>query len=424
MAAVVTTGIVAKQPLFLDTDAPGMSQAFENDFVDEYPTYLPGAIQGGVSELVATVSGTGQYVRILAGFVNAFGVFMPAPPGATLEFGLASTSAWTGYAMNAGTSTDPDFALEGQNPAGFSEYYPYLAQIVLRARDCGGRTTATATLSTTNATAELRVPRPRDSSNVDSLPYAGWNASGVLVSTENQFVPHLDDEPDKNGGGMGASQGDGFSWYDEFRGAIVQGVHQRLNPQRKDLFVRSELTEGLGFATDLSGGGRPLTVWLIDANEMAANRNLNFNVSATSTIQKALHVLDGVYHLSGFIGATFTATPREFPGPRGVVAPIEIYLERIREVSPTANDRTTPDLIDSTAISKVIAHEIGHGVTIDHIVIPPPPQCDQSQPNPVPLTVMTSQVFVQTTSATHPCWLPANIPTGFQSGDIDQLQLR
>ena len=161
-------------------------------------------------------------------------------------------------------------------------------------------------------------------------------------------------------------------------------------------------------------------MWEIALNEMSSADVLIANPSITTILQKALRLREGGYNPAANGETSQVASP---PGPRRVVL-IEIFSETIRENSPVFNSRNDEDMIDPYAISKTIAHEIGHGIEIDHILVFPPPQCDQSQPGAAPFTVMTSGVTPPATSLTDPCWVPQNIPEGYLPTDLLQMRLR
>lgn len=255
---------------------------------------------------------------------------------------------------------------------------------------------------------------PVDQADSNWLPDAGWRA-GSGASISGFGLASSDDETGPTGNSF---TGDGLTAFEEYRGFAASGQHVRLNPQEKDLFIRSELPEGLGYAANL-----PLRVWGIVSGETNLTRDINANYTNNGFggdipahfNQRALVVSDGGHSGTGVLGLTTTSTNAPAP-PSMVTAPILVYTQTIRLTSPTTNDLTTPDAVDPPKTSQTIGHEVGHGITINHV--------DAAQACPVPapvFSVMLTNYFSQT--ATMTCaW--SNIPTGYSAADVSAIRLR
>ena len=97
----------AQLRLFLDVDgnfnpvSPVANQ-------DDAPRYLPGATLDGTS---VPVFPQPQLLRLIAVYTTADGRIVAPPSHSPVSFSLSDTSAYLGFAMNAGTSTAPDYSL-------------------------------------------------------------------------------------------------------------------------------------------------------------------------------------------------------------------------------------------------------------------------------------------------------------------------
>lgn len=124
----------------------------------------------------------------------------------------------------------------------------------------------------------------------------------------------------ETGPGINMNKGDGFSYWEEYRGVVVNGYNFRLNPTVKDIFVHSGfsseysslgnpsfISEGYGYAENLkriSGSPNVFAVHLIRRAEQGtlSSRIVNFNTYAAYQVklqngnlnpfnQKAIHVV-------------------------------------------------------------------------------------------------------------------------------------
>ncbi len=322
-----------------------------------------------------------------------------APDGhVRFKFSNSNVSSWKGHAMNAGNelNSDPDLTLtiDQQTPqagitwsappaepgvqligAGWDGDAPDPFTVKVKVHDYGAYGTLTAQLYYDGGEPEepvsLDLPRDDNGNKIAD----GWQNDG----SEN-YDASADDE---EGSGSNNHDGDGFSVFEEYRGFIVRGLHTRdYTPQtgtydptaQKDLFVYSNLAEGYGYASNLPAD--TFKVWLVDWNDMdGAVRRMDSkgtDIPGNSIGQKALKVLkDDITSQDEDYGKTNAAQPAppgQSPGTPFQVGDIIIYYKKIRKDTPAHNDEVTPDPADADARKKVIGHEIGHGINVDHHV--------------------------------------------------------
>ena len=224
---------------------------------DDSPTFIPGANSGGFSIPVSEMRTTGQIVRLIAFFhVPGNPNQIASPPVSSVTFSLEDTTAWTGFATNAGWTENPqspdardaapDYALapvggapvSGSLSADFGD--GNIAIVELRVRDYGGRTRVRATAAGQEPTLSL----PLDAGN-NWIPDYGWLGPDTEVISDNFGASDVWNADNDTITPAAASPpavglvGDGFKVFEEYRGFVVNGVHRRTNPGKKDLFVSS-----------------------------------------------------------------------------------------------------------------------------------------------------------------------------------------
>jgi hypothetical protein len=175
---------------------------------------------------------------------------------ATVYFSLKDTSKYPGRAVN-----DPDPAITQTNYPSWYQYNGYdfgltndpantqsyaqgpvavtgnngIYEIYLQSWDFGGRTRVVVGNQPSNPTytAEIWVPNGSGKDGIGS----GWPSRGVDPNGDIDEI--VFEKP-----GNTAPQGDGFNNFEEYRGIVyTEGgalKHMRLDPKRKDLFVRAE----------------------------------------------------------------------------------------------------------------------------------------------------------------------------------------
>jgi len=125
--------------------------------------------------------------------------------------GVARTSAYPGVCTNSGLATDlsPDYTFNGVD--------------ILTPKDCGG-------LAVISVNGLLFL-----------LPAQGPDPNGIPQIWKDVFCPAgfcTTGKEDLDAGPVALSAiGDGISAFDEYRGFMVSGVHVRLDPRQKDVFL-------------------------------------------------------------------------------------------------------------------------------------------------------------------------------------------
>jgi hypothetical protein len=141
-------------------------------------------------------------------------------------------------------------------------------------------------------------------------------------------------------------------------------------------------------------------------------------------LQRALKIEDGGFDTTA-AGRTKPIDPALLFVPQNIDW-IRVYGETIRLLSPNRNNRSDIDPIDDEKTRQTIAHEIGHGVALDHVnvnwVCPLPPSFS--------MTVMIGEYFQQSNNARPAngvdpmcAWLQP-IPHFYRAGELDSFRLR
>jgi hypothetical protein len=363
-AGVILASAPAPATLTLFLDADGNFNPLSPD--SDREEYVPGAAPVGGASVALP-----QRVRVFAAYVNAAGMIVPPPTSGNVTFSLSNVSAFAGIAMNASdprgdSPPQPDFMPAGSGVSSFGA--DYTAKFELDCLDYGGFATITAEHGVNSA--GMRLPRDTDG---NLIPDVGWvlyanQTSYGQVADSAGLDANIDDDTIPSGDG---TTGDGLINYEEYRGFIVSGEHRRTNVYRKDLFIWSDVIQGLGFSDAL-----PLTRHRIQLSEVDQGRTINFQCAVSCSGPGATHTNQDALLISPFPSSGPNVGETDCPNATGLAfvcnpnsvgpANIKIFLERIRVESPPSSDPGFVDPPDSDAISKVIAHEIGHGVDIAH----------------------------------------------------------
>ncbi len=201
----------------------------------EYENWMPELIRG-----------VGNCVRVRAKIVE------PAGLTGKIRFTLDDVSREPGVCMNfpfSGRDEIPDLVISEMSGSGLnisedgqSAVTPdevSETEIVLQPRDFGarGKLSATATVTAGGKEMEVRAVLKRTGEHWVTLPL-DENRNGMADSWEKDrgIFPCAGDADD-DGDPAGKAPGDGLSAFEEYRGFFVKGKHERLDPNRKDLFV-------------------------------------------------------------------------------------------------------------------------------------------------------------------------------------------
>lgn len=428
--------------LFLDRDGTFNPQA--PSATDQWSGFVPGATAAGGSVQLNTPNPI-QRVRVIAAYVDSFGlVVAPADALTPVTFQLSDTSAFEGMAMNVADprgNASADYTLEAPSASFAADF---TARAWLDVWDYGGFTKIAA-VQGASSVAPRRLPAD---DNGNWLPDGGWSVDGVRFLDTGLGTDDTDSL-----GSQATTTGDGLTAFEEFRGFIVSGVHVRTSPAIGDLFVYSQLPEGLGDASAL-----PFRVRRVIASEILLNgtpleRSINFNFANSgynygisggipghyynawrntsgSVVpnQFALRIVDGGQapiradgsYDFGSTSAIRPATPPANPYSPANVNAIPVFTQSIKRASPTRNNTTTPDMPDQSKTNQTIAHEVGHALGLDHIsakTLWPPSGCPAQI-----FTVMLTDYFVQTKNAASCPWV--NIPHVYAASDLQRPQLK
>jgi hypothetical protein len=394
--------------LFLDTD-----NNFGTTLQDEAPTYRPGTNSSGNSVTVPATEGVLQTLRITAAFVDSFGTIIPPPTGVgsvTFSLPQGATSAFKGYAMNAGTSTTPDFALTNTS-ASFSNK---AANAFMNVFDFGGVTTINASVSSYSAS--LQIPLDTDNNLIAD---AGWKAWDSMLIQDGSASADDDGTPTVSGPPANVSLvGDGLTRYEEYRGFIVYGTHRRTNPDVKDLFLSAVvLSAGVDMGAGYIGTAQSgLAIHKVKGLDETATPEYSLDADPTKTQtindnatngqttipgynrQRALRIarVDGSAPMTGpQPGVPFTVVfaLTEYNGigtcaltgggsPNQIASPISIFVDQHERWSTFVSHNTQAQI--DNEIRRNIAHEIGHGVHLLDRPVPPNSCTDGANPGSGP----------------------------------------
>ncbi len=180
--------------------------------------------------------------------------------------------------------------------------------------------------------------------------------------------------------------GDGLVEFEEYRGAMIDGVHKRLKPTEKDIFVYSQFTTlGIGDASNLpSTTFKVHEIRIRETKDEDDDRTVNYNSLGTPTqfgavdawrVQntKALWITptsSGTY--LGIVSAV--AAPPDVESVKINETNIRNYLTSIQNGTPRTN------LTANQFIRFVIGHEMGHGVAVNHPWHTPVPSGSSNPP--------------------------------------------
>ncbi len=162
-------------------------------------------------------------------------------------------------------------------------------------------------------------------------------ADGWLFDSYGSFrASDVDEQP------PGLHVGDGFPFFDEYRGCRVQGAYERARPDVKHVFVLNEGIYGMGDA-----GIWEFTFHLIDPSEQRHKVvNFNGNISPQNCIKIIEESTPNPDHPNWYGNTEDIATPKP-------------AWQRIHLWMPTI-------IADGADPNVVIAHEVGHDLRCCH----------------------------------------------------------
>jgi hypothetical protein len=245
-------------------------------------------------------------------------------------------------------------------------YKPY-DSIIVTCHDYGARAKLRAFV-TFKDIGEVEVPSAEDDSRTHVMipyDYSGDGPNGIadcMPQDSNGAAPETDQDSEPEGRGI---PGDGFAIYEEYRGFFIKGEHKRTDVKKKTLFVASDLTQGIGYATKL-----PHEVVEIGSSEFReADRVMNGCHSGFDPVggfghfldQKALHV-EYATIMRPWYGVCYGST--ECSGGCCPYHNVAIYVDasKICRRQGEIDSSTATEPVDADCINKTIAHEIGHAI--------------------------------------------------------------
>ncbi len=297
-------------------------------------------------------SRTGKFIFELAGVSREKGKCLNWPP--------ASASGKPEPDLRLEKKDNPGLAIKGEEgQRAESEKGLDGAAVVIRSLDWGawGGLRVSVVMDDDGATVQAHLEKDRTK---DELSIPRDDNNNHVQDTWELDIP--DDasraaDADEDDSPAGAFPGDGFSLYEEYRGFMVRGEHWRLNPTRKDLFVKDltgEAERGISYFGQISG----IEVHRIESgSEMDPRRVVNFNrggndVSAVE--QHGLVIEEGRLCTEDELRRKATRDCLEpNVGGQSPMGPPK-YVDKIELLSWLAGNADT------------VAHELGHAVGIIH----------------------------------------------------------
>jgi hypothetical protein len=191
---------------------------------------------------------------------------------------------------------------------------------------------------------EYTLALPKD---VNSNHISDWWEHWFELANQ---APEADDDKTPLGD---AHDGDSISLYEEYRGFRIQGKHERLSPEMKDLFIYDRDSLGLGYFGQLG-----LQTHIVTRQELS----MIPGDGNTWTVNKnhGAHSLDTVWALRLVRFAIGEGAAGETEGGPGVPSKIiEVRIDTAR-IAAAAGPHAGAEL------KSTIAHELGHAINIWH----------------------------------------------------------
>ncbi len=181
------------------------------------------------------------------------------------------------------------------------------------------------------------------------------------AAPENSGLGAEDEE-----GGPG-SPGDGLTRYEEYRGLQLDGVHHRMDPNLRDVFVYDQSGIYAQGNFTAAAGALSITVHQLKAGDInyatggraAVNPN---HGTHHKVLQHCLWLVNGGLP-EGFWGQAWTVGP---PGDPGRTIAITVDVDKITtEMGSKTPQGASTDHVDD-ATNWVITYEQGHGIALHH----------------------------------------------------------
>lgn len=341
--------------------------------------------------------GMGNFVRVRAKIVE------PAGLTGKIRFTLKDVSREPGVCMNYpfhDREEAPDLVIsemsgsglniteDGQSAVTLDDVNE--AEVVLQPRDFGarGKLSATATVLAGGKEIEVRAVLKRTGEHDVTLPL-DENSNGIADYWEkaHNIYPCAGD-CDDDGEPEGKAPGDGLSAWEEYRGFFVRGKHERLDPNRKDLFVYDPdgLAEKAGF-----GSVTRLAVHYVEPEEGRCTgtndraRVVNFRAGSSHLVdQHCLWIKKDALPEPDPFNWGCCEGGREIGPPRTADRYVLVYADQIRADLERTVQENRPEITNAlgqrglrpdaawlegqinAAVAMTTIHEACHGLGISH----------------------------------------------------------
>ena len=249
-----------------------------------------------------------------------------------------------------------------------------------------------STTPTGSANDTISIPLDNNGNDIADGWHPDPNNIDLLSSAIDKNVNYDPWADRENGPGVNMYTGDGFTIFEEYRGFYVRGSHTSIHPSRKDVFISSEMDEGIGNA---SGLPTPIVTHEINFDEAYQLPNpdpnavplfspgsedpwINFNSCGSLLTVVQQNALWVEKRGTDPIDDTLMGETSQ-PGPVHAVEYIRIFEEAIQDFDTNMSTErvdlgeSLPTSVPQSASSRTsqiksltIGHEIGHGVGLFH----------------------------------------------------------
>ena len=223
----------------------------------------------------------------------------------------------------------------------------------------------------------------------------GWEA---LAGNINDVFENPDEDIDPST--VELQVGDGLIAIEEYRGFKIWSSHRRTDPMMKDVFISSELSQGISYALEALPTNTHRVIGPLHASrELDELNRINFNSTGRPghKDQCGLVIYDGGMS-EEYWGYTFGAYGIEEPGVPCDITYIDVFTQKIALDTGSFAEQCT---------RYTIGHEVGHGVNMHHYLW-------------VPNWWYSLMVIAATVP---PVIMFANTPSTYGTYDLDDLLL-
>ena len=226
--------------------------------------------------------------------------------------------------------------------------------------------TATVNVKDYGAWAKLRAeaqidgswqPIPVEGSNLGYLTLpVDLDGNKIADAWEKKFKGHPSNWDAEATPKLNGTIGDGLSLYEEYRGLLVNGQHQRLSPLVKKLIVENRAGNAVKPGIALLAKASGLNVITVAEGELPESRQVNANSTLARTRNQYGLRLTTASLEAGTVGV---ALPVDKPNKRpGTCTEVQVDLGQLQSSPAPFNVQAE---LDNT-----VAHELAHGIGASH----------------------------------------------------------